>query len=286
MTNGFWTFTDPSRDIIGITVTEGSTILSNSFEIAEITTSIPEPSTWAMMMAGFAGTRLSRRFAPVVRRPLSGKTRFPRVQTEGPLHSSGLCSSRISALCVSRAPCALISSSPLRLQRLFRCPAAAHRIGADIDSTVQAFSEYFSANGYRIVSIKVTDVYRFMKKYHRPTTPLKSSPAFERYRTYIKYGNQLRSDFGDDAILSIATIVRIIKRRLRIQRETDPFEKTVYLLHQFKRKEEIDLLRSIYGRLFFQVSIYSRRGARVEFAVAIICAHRGPCGCAAIQRQS
>jgi deoxycytidylate deaminase len=137
-------------------------------------------------------------------------------------------------------------------------------IGADIDSTVQAFSEYFSANGYRIVSIKVTDVYRFMKKYHRPTTPLKSSPAFERYRTYIKYGNQLRSDFGDDAILSIATIVRIIKRRLRIQRETDPFEKTVYLLHQFKRKEEIDLLRSIYGRLFFQVSIYSRRGARVD----------------------
>jgi hypothetical protein len=55
MTNGFWTSTDPSRDIIGITVTEGSTISSNSFEIAEITTSIPEPSTWAMMMAGFAG---------------------------------------------------------------------------------------------------------------------------------------------------------------------------------------------------------------------------------------
>ena len=77
MTNGFWTFTDPSRDIIRITVTEGSTILSNSFEIAEITTSIPEPSTWAMMMARFADL-LSRRFAPVVRRPLSGKTRFPQ----------------------------------------------------------------------------------------------------------------------------------------------------------------------------------------------------------------
>jgi hypothetical protein len=55
MTNGFWTFTDPSRDIIGITVPEGSAISSNSFEIAEITTSIPEPSTWAMMIAGFAG---------------------------------------------------------------------------------------------------------------------------------------------------------------------------------------------------------------------------------------
>jgi deoxycytidylate deaminase len=35
-------------------------------------------------------------------------------------------------------------------------------------------------------------------------------------------------------------------------------------LYQFKRKEEIDLLRSIYGRAFFQVSVYSRRGARVD----------------------
>ena len=59
LTNGFWTFTDPSRDIIGITVSEGSTVLSNSFEIAEITTSIPEPSTWAMMIAGFAGLGLA-----------------------------------------------------------------------------------------------------------------------------------------------------------------------------------------------------------------------------------
>ena len=53
LTNGRWTFTDPSRDIIGITVTEGSTISSNSFEIAEITTSIPEPSTWAMTSKAF-----------------------------------------------------------------------------------------------------------------------------------------------------------------------------------------------------------------------------------------
>jgi hypothetical protein len=53
--NGLWTFTDPSLDIIGITVSEGAAISSNSFEIAKITTSVPEPSTWAMMIAGFAG---------------------------------------------------------------------------------------------------------------------------------------------------------------------------------------------------------------------------------------
>jgi hypothetical protein len=39
---------------------------------------------------------------------------------------------------------------------------------------------------------------------------------------------------------------------------------TVFLIHQFKREEEINLLRSVYDRLFFQVSVYSRRGARVD----------------------
>ena len=55
LTNGVWTFTDNSRNIVGITVSEGTTVLSNSFEIGEITTSVPEPSTWAMMALGFMG---------------------------------------------------------------------------------------------------------------------------------------------------------------------------------------------------------------------------------------
>jgi hypothetical protein len=55
LTNGRWTFTDSSRDIVGITISEGTTVPSNSFEIAQITTSVPEPSAWAMMMLGFAG---------------------------------------------------------------------------------------------------------------------------------------------------------------------------------------------------------------------------------------
>jgi len=36
-------------------------------------------------------------------------------------------------------------------------------------------------------------------------------------------------------------------------------------MHQFKRKEEVDLLRNIYGRLFFQFSVYSSRRKRAEY---------------------
>jgi hypothetical protein len=137
-------------------------------------------------------------------------------------------------------------------------------IGADIESTLQAFRDYYGNRGYRVVEIKVTDVFNVLEKYIKPLVPLNRLEPRARYFSYIAYGNQLRSVF-EDAILASTTIRRIIQRRLRVQRAQDEFSRTVFLLHQFKRKEEIDLLRSVYGRLFFQISIYSRRGARVDY---------------------
>jgi hypothetical protein len=66
--NGRFTFFDSSVDITGISVSESLAVSSNSFEIAQITTSVPEPSTWAMMGLGFAGLALAgyrARRAPV-----------------------------------------------------------------------------------------------------------------------------------------------------------------------------------------------------------------------------
>ena len=53
--NGRFTFVDSALDITGISISESLGTPSNSFEIAQITTSVPEPSTWAMMGLGFAG---------------------------------------------------------------------------------------------------------------------------------------------------------------------------------------------------------------------------------------
>src|SRR5262249_16606635 len=91
---------------------------------------------------------------------------------------------------------------------------------------------------------------------------LVAQPPQERYRSFIKYGDQLREHFDDDSILAVATIASIVRKR---QNLPDPkFVRTAYLLHQFKRPEELSLLRAVYGEAFFQVSLYSRRGARVE----------------------
>ena len=140
-------------------------------------------------------------------------------------------------------------------------------IGANLIPAVTSFRKHLEGMGYDVVEIKVTDVFTILEKYIASATLLSRSPSLDRYTSYIKYGNQLRAAFDDDAILAASAIVQTIRLRNRLQRNRSEkvHTKTAFLLHQFKRKEEIDLLRSVYGRLFFQVSIYSRRGARVDF---------------------
>ncbi|HML06609.1 MAG TPA: anti-phage dCTP deaminase [Xanthobacteraceae bacterium] len=136
-------------------------------------------------------------------------------------------------------------------------------IGVDLRPSLRAFENYFANNDYNVIEIKVTDVFEKFATKLTPTAALQSSPRYERFITYIKYGDQIRTHFDDDRILAATTCVRIMNRRTT-KGKSKP-EGNVYLLQQFKRKEEIELLRHVYGRVFFQASVYSRRGARVDY---------------------
>ncbi len=136
-------------------------------------------------------------------------------------------------------------------------------IGADLQPTLQSFKTYLESRSYQVVEIKITNAFDVLARYIKPKRVLSKATELARYETYIAYGNQLRAAFQDDILAAIA-IRRVMDKRLRLT-ESGEYSKIAYLLHQFKRKEEIDLLRSVYGRLFFQVSIYSRRGARVDY---------------------
>src|SRR5947208_10559759 len=128
-------------------------------------------------------------------------------------------------------------------------------IGADLRPALTEFRAYLESRSYRVVHIKVTDVFNVLKQHVVPKRTLANVPEQARYETYIAYGNQLRATFQDD-ILAASAIRRIMDKRLKLSNKGE-FSKLAFLVHQFKRKEEIDLLRSVYGRLFFQVSIYS-----------------------------
>jgi deoxycytidylate deaminase len=137
-------------------------------------------------------------------------------------------------------------------------------IGVDLRGCVESLKQALRDRGYTPVEIKVTNIFCRMKEFITPIDPLDDSTEYLRYKSYIAYGNQLRRVFEDDAALAVLTIARISRKRLNSGDESR-FERVAYIIHQFKRKEEIDLMRSVYGKQFFQISVYSRRGARVDY---------------------
>jgi deoxycytidylate deaminase len=116
---------------------------------------------------------------------------------------------------------------------------------------------------YKVHILKVTDIFRAIRD---PKIKLHTRPLLRRYQSYIKFGNAIRQKYDNDAILAGLVVAWISSHRKR-NRDNSAVaeEKVAYVVHQFKRKEEIDLLRSIYGRLFFQVSVYSSRRKRAEY---------------------
>lgn len=134
-------------------------------------------------------------------------------------------------------------------------------IGSIFEPTVDSLTSHLEGFGYKVVLINVTDIFETFSKHIVPSSELDVSSRYNRYKSYIKYGNQLRAALKDNSILALATIYQISAYRNANQH--DP-EKTAFIIRQFKRPEEIELLRSVYGDQFFQISIYSTRPNRVS----------------------
>lgn len=141
-------------------------------------------------------------------------------------------------------------------------------IGTDVSGCMHEFKVALEAFGYIVVEISVTEFFKRSESVVIPEIPIDNSNEYTRYKTYISYGNQLRSHFKDDAVLARMCIAEISNQRDSVaatHNNLPPSTQTAYLIRQFKRREEVDLLRATYGRLFFQISLYSRRGARVDY---------------------
>ncbi|MEP4031638.1 dCMP deaminase [Roseibium polysiphoniae] len=142
-------------------------------------------------------------------------------------------------------------------------------MGVNIDEVIPELEKYLQENDYHVVHIRVTDLFQVVAKQIPPDKPLKNEPLQERYETHISYGNQLRRHFDDQAILSSLVVSEISRTRENYYKKSETpqssrYQKVAYIIRQFKNKDEVNFLRTIYGKSFFQISIYSRRSARVH----------------------
>lgn len=134
-------------------------------------------------------------------------------------------------------------------------------IGTDVDLIINVLKDELSKVRYDSKTIKVTDLLSAVPHNFN----IVHTPLDKKFESYIRAGNKLRELFESDdafALLAVSEICRL--RDEGIKNSNVIQEKTAYIIRQFKRPEEIEILRKVYGRGFIQISAYSSREDRLN----------------------
>ncbi|MEQ9635790.1 MAG: anti-phage dCTP deaminase [Devosia marina] len=136
-------------------------------------------------------------------------------------------------------------------------------IGVDMDAIASKLRAALIAVGYIPVDIRVTAL---MEQIVVDGAVDDSADPLRRYKSRIDYANAVRKKCMNDAALA-ALAIQAIRNVRSVTHENNgrtppegtaladlPLFRHAYIIRQFKRKEEIDLLRQAYGRKFVQIS--------------------------------
>jgi len=89
---------------------------------------------------------------------------------------------------------------------------------------------------------------------------------YDRIKTLMNRGTALRENTEQADIVARLAIADI--RRARVERSghvRKPARRTAYLVRSFKRPEEVELFRQVYGKAFTLISVYASRAWRTQF---------------------
>lgn len=90
-------------------------------------------------------------------------------------------------------------------------------------------------------------------------TELKSSPEYDRVRSHMDAGDELRgkSTKGSHGFLAAAAIAKIGGHRQRnASKQTIPLPGTAWIVSSLKHPAEVDVFRQVYGSGFFLVGLF------------------------------
>lgn len=132
------------------------------------------------------------------------------------------------------------------------------RIGVDTTAVVKTLKDELSEYGYESEEIHVTDLLQGLKK------PLNivQKPADKRYESLIAACNEFRSDAGMADVMAQLAMLEITALRGETGPGTVTERRSAYIINQIKRPEEFELLRSVYGEHYIQISCHATLQAR------------------------
>ncbi|CCV06510.1 Cytidine/deoxycytidylate deaminase,zinc-binding region [Mesorhizobium metallidurans STM 2683] len=138
-------------------------------------------------------------------------------------------------------------------------------IGVDLDAIVSFLESGLKDVAYQSQVIHITKVMRDLL----PQMRVEEDSYSARYRSLISNADTVRRTIDNQAALACLAISEIRRLRQELQPKMDPkiareapLLGTAFIVRQFKREEEIALLRQVYGRKFIQISVFSDKEER------------------------
>lgn len=141
-------------------------------------------------------------------------------------------------------------------------------IGVNMDHVANSLSDALAAVGYDPQIVHLTSI---MAGAFAELQPRESSYS-DRYRSLIENADEFRRRAESKAAMAGLAIMEMRRLRAKLAPTTDsrdiqPALGTAFILRQFKRQEEIALLRDVYGRKFIQVSVYLDKAEREQYLI-------------------
>lgn len=131
-------------------------------------------------------------------------------------------------------------------------------IGVDLDFVTEKLCDELSKLNYTPHRIRLSDT---MKAFDVDIEIDKTS-FLNYYDTQISFANKFREKCGSPAAMAGLAIREIRKIRSKYGNEETALLGNAYIIRQFKRPEEIELLRKLYGRKFILISAYLDEDSR------------------------
>lgn len=150
-------------------------------------------------------------------------------------------------------------------------------IGVDIALVQRRLESALESVRYNPVEIRITKI---MQTIETDVSIVDDNGPLDYYKSRMDYANEVRKKCDDNAALAALALMEIKNFRSQADRKkplpvdertaqiTDcPVSATAYVIRQFKTKEEIALLRAVYGKKFIQISVHASEDSRKKHII-------------------
>jgi len=148
-------------------------------------------------------------------------------------------------------------------------------IGSPLHETAEQISFSLKKYGYKTYDIRLSDLIRINSKYTEIN--IDESTKLKKFKSLIAVGDKLREIYGSDILAKLA-IAKISAERKKNFGEFDDIvnesskgeaskiknQKICHIIDSVKNSSELELLKSIYGKMIFSIGVFSPLEARRE----------------------